>query len=98
MRTRFLLLFCLAAALPAQGQEVGPALDPGAMVGWAGGEAVHRANARGSGRAAPAPRMRAKEAEARRLCARKWSVRTRLSRDHPEVRKLFALCRQAGYF
>jgi hypothetical protein len=86
--------FALIAA-PAAAQ-VGPALDPGAMVGWAGGEAVRYSlkHPRGS-KAKP---MSASEAKARATCARRYTYSSRLGIDHPTTRRLFALCKRAGYY
>lgn len=93
-------LLCLAMLMsaPAAAQDVGPALDPGAMVGWSGGEAVRQDNERRSGDAPPPRAMSEKEANARALCARKWSIRQKLGKKNPQTLRLFALCRQAGYY
>lgn len=98
---RLAVVFALATAgAPVLAQDVGPALNPGSMVGWAGGAAVHSDLERRSGASAPRARapMSEKEANARSLCARRYSIRTRLGRDSPQVQRLFMLCRKAGYF
>ncbi|WP_420140316.1 hypothetical protein [Sphingomonas sp.] len=91
-----LLLFALSA-VPAAAQDVGPALDPGAMVGWAGGAAVQADNERRAGTKPAAP-MGASEAVARKACANRYATRAKLGRDHPTTKRLFALCRKAGYY
>lgn len=98
---RYLIPFALVAAAfttEANAQDVGPALDPGAMVGWTGGEAARYSNERRAGTNRARARMSPKEAQARRNCARKWTIRSQLGRDNPQVKRLFALCRQAGYY
>ncbi|MYM00084.1 hypothetical protein GR702_20200 [Novosphingobium sp. FGD1] len=52
-RSAWLALIAPAAVLA---QDIGPALDPGVMVGWAGGEAARYDNERRSGAAADAAR------------------------------------------
>ena len=91
-----LVLAIACGAFPAAAQDVGPALDPGAMTGWAGGAAAqYSLRHRGTRRAPP---MSASEASARAKCARRYTVASNLGMDHPTTRHLFQLCRAAGYY
>ncbi|WP_420139535.1 hypothetical protein [Sphingomonas sp.] len=91
-----LLTLAACVTIPAAAQEVGPALDPGSMTGWAGGAAAqHSLRHGGTRRAAP---MSAKEASARAKCARRYTVASNLGMQHPTTRRLFRLCRAAGYY
>lgn len=98
---KYLIPFALVGTVfttEANAQDVGLALDPGAMVGWTGGEAARYSNERRASTNRARPRMSPKEAQARRNCARKWTIRSQVGRDNPQVKRLFALCRQAGYY
>ncbi|PXA98076.1 hypothetical protein DMC47_10455 [Nostoc sp. 3335mG] len=98
---KYLIPFALVGAVfttEVNAQDVAPALDPGAMVGWTGGEAARYSNERRAGTNRARARMSPKEAQVRRNCARKWTMRNKLGRDNPQVKRLFALCRQAGYY
>ena len=93
---RTLLIFAAACgSIPAAAQDVGPALDPGAMTGWAGGAAAQYSLRHGATRRAPP--MSAKEASARAKCARRYTVASNLGMQHPTTQRLFKLCRAAGY-
>lgn len=94
---RTLLVLAVACgSAPAAAQDVGPALDPGAMTGWAGGAAAqYSLRHRGTRRVPP---MSASEASARAKCARRYTVASNLGMDHPTTRRLFQLCRAAGYY
>ncbi|MDF0489992.1 hypothetical protein PX554_17800 [Sphingomonas sp. H39-1-10] len=95
-RTLALALAIAALPLPVFAQDVGPALDPGAMTGWAGGAAMqHSLRHRGTRRAPP---MSTSEASARAKCARRYTVASNLGMDHPATQHLFRLCRAAGYY
>ncbi|RZF65151.1 hypothetical protein EWE75_07210 [Sphingomonas populi] len=96
MRKLALALAIAVLSTPAFAQDVGPALDPGAMTGWAGGAAAqYSLRHRGRRRAPP---MSASEASARAKCAHRYTVASNLGMDHPTTRHLFRLCRAAGYY
>lgn len=98
MKAALFVALTVFGSVAALAQDVGPALDPGAMVGWTGGEAVRQDNERRSGTRSAEKPMSAKEAQARSVCARKWKLRQQWGRDNPQTARLFALCRQAGYY
>ncbi|WP_442677997.1 hypothetical protein ACSBM8_10590 [Sphingomonas sp. ASY06-1R] len=91
-----LILAAACGSVPAAAQDVGPALDPGAMTGWAGGAAAQYRLRHGGTRRTPP--MSAKEASARAKCARRYTVASNLGMKHPTTQRLFKLCRAARYY
>ena len=80
-------------AAPALAQDVQPVFD---LPELARGQVI-TSTANGYANRGSAKEGSTRESRARATCANKGRAATNMGRDHPKVRQLYRLCRQAGY-